>query len=106
MLITPDGTGLRTLAAGPGCEYAPAFSPEGSTVLFARDGALMAIGVDGGGERQLTEGPADINPALSPDGSQLAFLRFGSLFVANADGSNPQCVLTGQTMASGPRWPP
>jgi polyisoprenoid-binding protein YceI len=106
VVVGKDGSGLRTLVGGTGYEYAPAFTPDGSQVLFVRDGAIAAVGVDGTGARQLTDGPSDTYPAMSPDGSRIAFLRKGSLFVAGADGSQPACVVTNQAIGAGPRWRP
>lgn len=105
VVVGSDGRGLRTLVSTPAYEYAPSFTPDGD-VLFVRDGSIFAVGIDGEDERQLTEGPSDANPEMSPDGGRLAFLRRGSLYVAAPDGSRPACVVTNESIGSGPRWQP
>ena len=104
VLVDSDGSDLETLAGGRGYEYAPSFTPDGRDVLFARDGSVFTIGVDGKGEQRLTTGPSDTNPEASADGRQIAFIRDGSLHVAADDGSGPRCVMTDQAITGGPRW--
>ena len=65
-VVRPDGTGLRRLTESPASrsDYNPAWSPDGSTLLFERrkldpgaaggDEALYAVNADGGGFRQIT----------------------------------------------------
>ncbi len=76
-LIRSDGTEPHRLTAG----VAPAWSPDGKSVVVARgtaDGAsrdLWLVTVADGGERQLTDTPTVIEQDMifSPDGAQLAF---------------------------------
>lgn len=72
------------LTAYPGFEFYPAFSPDGSQVVFSWTGDPEAglTGVDLyvkviGTENllRLTHRPASMYPAWSPDGSQIAFYR-------------------------------
>jgi len=65
-VVRPDGTGLCPLTESPAnrSDYNPAWSPNGSTLLFERrkldpaaaggDEALYAVNADGGGFRQIT----------------------------------------------------
>jgi Tol biopolymer transport system component len=52
----------------------PAWSPDGSTIAFTRDGALALISPEGAGLRGLAT-PASMveEPAWAPDGTELAF---------------------------------
>ncbi len=54
----------------------PAFSPEGTAIIFVRGGHLFSVRADGSGLRQLTSGSAlDSKPVLSPDGRLVVFER-------------------------------
>jgi Tol biopolymer transport system component len=75
-----------------------AWSPDGSTVAFSREGeGIWLIGADGTGERFLVGDPAtsyDSDPVWSPDGTWIAFVRWpfdaetGSFWVIRPDGSD------------------
>jgi Tol biopolymer transport system component/DNA-binding winged helix-turn-helix (wHTH) protein len=76
---------VRPLTSFPGEEVSPAFSPDGSQVVFAWDGGdserknrfdLYVRVVGSEGVLRLTNMPAEwLVPAWSPDGSTIAFLR-------------------------------
>ncbi|MDQ3974426.1 MAG: hypothetical protein M3276_08870, partial [Actinomycetota bacterium] len=122
-MIDVDGTGQRQLTDFPhGMVQEPVWSPEGSSIGFARIvGAqftsLYVIGADGTGLRQLTrpEAAGDSQPQWSPDGSRLVFIRFRfspvdedgyrDVVVVNVDGSGEQ-QLTDQAFASRAEWAP
>jgi tricorn protease-like protein len=54
----------------------PAFSPDGRTIAFARNGDLYSIRPDGSGQRRLTSGgTVDSAPVVSPDGKRVVFER-------------------------------
>jgi len=54
----------------------PVFSPDGTKLVFVRDGDLYTVRADGSGQRALTGGPAiDGEPAFSPDGRSILFER-------------------------------
>lgn len=75
-VMKADGSGVRQLTTDPEFDAEPAWSPDGSRILFisARDGNfdLYAINPDGTGEVNLTRTPAsrEGSPKFTPDGSQ------------------------------------
>lgn len=86
--INADGTGERPLTATPELEHAPAWSPDGATLAFARGplfpdeaGAAADVwiaGADGAGARRVTSGPLpETEPSFAPDGRRLAVARRG-----------------------------
>ena len=112
-VVNPDGSGLTSLTSGPADDVDPAWSPDGSKILFAsnRDDpdptdytynyGLYVMNADGSG---LTRVSYDANmsrtePTWSPDGARIAFqnvdysdpadfpLPWPDVWVVNADGS-------------------
>ena len=74
--IHPAGDGLQQLTTGGYSSIAPAFSPDGKRIAFARLGVgILTMNVDGTGLRRLTTNGRDSFPAWSPDASHIAFVR-------------------------------
>lgn len=106
----PDGTGPEALAASPGDDFDPAYSPDGRRLVFVstRDGGaakLHVVDAGGGDARVLVDlgGPVR-RPAWSPDGRRIAVqVREGRedvIYVVSADGSGSGRLGTG----SFPAW--
>jgi Tol biopolymer transport system component len=83
-MVHPDGSGMRTVPSQTpgGCEIDPAFTPDGSHLIFERydptieDDAVWIMGPNGDDRRRLGSGPGGAaNPEISPDG-QTTFLSF------------------------------
>lgn len=102
-LLNPDGTGLLQLTSNTEEERGPAWSPDGSRIVFmCRIGGGMAdfeicvMNADGTGLMQLTDNSTfDGTPTFSPDLKQIMFHRTvgvpgggnQQLFIMNADGT-------------------
>lgn len=98
--IDPDGSRLARLTSHPGAEFDPAWSPDGTKIVYrdSRRGIneadeIYVMNADGSGQANMTRNPAnEWGPAWSPDGARIAFNsdREGTpqVYVLNSDGSN------------------
>jgi Tol biopolymer transport system component len=74
--IQSSGEGLQQITTGYLPAIAPAFSPDGKRIVFARSGSgLFTVNPDGTGLRRLTGNARDSYPAWSPDGKRIVFVR-------------------------------
>jgi Tol biopolymer transport system component len=74
--IQSTGEGLEQITKGSYSSLAPAFSPDGKRIVFARTGVgVLSMNLDGTGLRRLTTNGRDSYPAWSPDSKQIVFVR-------------------------------
>jgi Tol biopolymer transport system component len=121
LLVTPAlGIGDRLLSLIQGKRdpfdvQAPAWSPDGRTIVFVsgRNGnaEVYAMDANGGGPRNLTQNPAkDVRPAWSPDGRSIAYVssrnRQSEIYVMNADGSGKRSLTRYRANDDLPSWQP
>jgi hypothetical protein len=94
-----DGSDPQTVAQGD--ISAPAWSPDGSTIAFARSGGptsqLVLVGPDGTNERTIASGTS---PSWAPDGSWIAFAQLDATyrshaFVVKPDGTQQRLIESG-----------
>ena len=72
-LAATDGGTPRPLSAGPD-DAAPAWSPDGTRLVFLRGGQITVLDAGGGEPEQVTDLPLGAGaPRWSPDGRRLAF---------------------------------
>jgi Tol biopolymer transport system component len=112
----PDGAGRRALTGGREADDSdPAWSPDGSQVVFARSeqggSDLYVVGADGKGLRKVSSVPsADTQPEWSPDGKRIAFTtdRVGNreVEVMSVDGGEPVNLSHNPAEDFGPTWSP
>ncbi len=100
--INPDGTNETELSDGSTVDQFPAWSADGKTIIFDRDGDIWTMNADGSNQTKITShlaGQYHMRGALSPDGTTITFEdgNNGQIYVAPANGNNPVCV----TCASG-----
>ncbi len=112
--VKPDGTDVQpvTLAIDGGN---PAWSPDGSRLVFSDRGDLFTIQPDGRGLAQLTadstQPGTDIEPSYSPNGQKMAFVVVdsqgrSSLYTVNINGGTGLAKLTDGPSDRSPVWSP
>ena len=98
----------------------PAFSADGSTIVFERGGALVPWGIwharaDGSQARRVEGTPEKVlwtepaAPSLSPDGQWVAFFRHtegprGDLWVVRAEGGGARQITHDESEGGAPVW--
>ena len=82
-LMNVDGSGVQRLTQNPGFDGYAAFSPDGKTLVFGRDGSLWLLELVTRRERQLSQPQKtyeDLGASWAPDGHYL-------VFASNRDGN-------------------
>ncbi|MCB2210033.1 DPP IV N-terminal domain-containing protein [bacterium] len=116
-LIKTDGSGLRRLTETEASEDHPAWSPDGTRILFDADYdgdgyyEIYTMRTDGTDLTRLTDNDANDQFAdWSPDGRQIAFAsdRNGGwdLFIMDANGKDQRALIDGDDWALFPAWSP
>jgi TolB protein len=115
-VMSASGGPAQRISFGQGGSYStPVWSPRGDLIAFTRQSAggfaIGVMGVDGSGERVLTEGYHNEGPTFAPNGRVLMFFRDPggsggpSLYTVDIIGRNEQRVPT-PSYASDPAWSP
>jgi Tol biopolymer transport system component len=77
--VPADGGAPTRLTENAVWDDMPAYSPDGTRIAVARDGAIWVMDADGSDARPLAGQPADsrfFNPTWSPDGTKIAFTSY------------------------------
>jgi TolB protein len=111
-----DGAGLRPLTADHSIALSPAWSPDGSLLLYtsyrAGGGPRIYVQGAGGGKVYPVSGRAGNNtsPAYSPDGREIActLSQDGNpeIYLLDARGGSPRRLTTSRAIDTSPAWSP
>ncbi len=116
-VVNVDGSGLKRLTETEEAEDHPAWSPDGSRIIFDadydRDGyyEIYSMDEDGSNLTRLTFDQANDQFAdWSPDGEQIAYSSYRNgnwdIYVMDADGSNPRQLTNSPDWELFPAWSP
>lgn len=115
-LMDADGRNPRPLTTGAGAEGEPAWTPDGSRLVYSAvagrgSAQLFSIRPDGTDARRLTTSPGgNEGPAVSPDGRSVAFisLRDGNreVYLMDLDGANQRRITETDASESSPHFFP
>lgn len=101
VLVDAGGHRLATLSKRAGrlvSDWAPAWSPDGEWLAFARstDGRrsfhVYLMRADGSGVRRLTHGRFDESPAWSPDGRWIAYVSTSGIRIVHPNGRGSRAI--------------
>jgi hypothetical protein len=115
-VMDADGSNVRQITR-TGTDYNPAWSPNGSTIVFTRqedasESDIFAMRSDGSDVRRLTDDGArstNLEPQYSPDGRLITYMAAvngatGPILVMDRDGSDPCPLVTADLL--GFSWQP
>lgn len=108
-LLKADETAVRSLTGPTAALDAPAWSPDGTRLVFAgeKQGELRVVNADGTGEAVLAQYQETVaSPSWSPDGTKLLMVLGTRIAVAQADGANPVPLTNGSGGEAEPVWSP
>lgn len=116
-IVNVDGSGLKRLTETEEAEDHPAWSPDGSRIVFDadydQDGyyEIYTMDEDGSNLTRLTFDQANDQFAdWSPDGEQIAYSSYRNgnwdIYVMDADGSNPRQLTNSPDWELFPAWSP
>lgn len=115
-VMNPDGSGVAPLIQDPTYDTNPAWSPDGTRIVFSRGGLLIANADGTSVATILEDGTGATDPSWSPDGTRIVFESgLGEestgrgdrdLFVINADGSGLTRLTADPTREGFPAWSP
>jgi hypothetical protein len=114
--MNADGTGLTRLTNHPAWDDYPAWSPDGTKIVFVSTRVsdnfdIYVMNADSTGLTKLTNHSGyEFNPAWSPDGTRIAFtsVQLGNfeIYVMNTDGTGQTNLTNSPHHEDSPVWSP
>lgn len=106
-IMNSDGSNQTRLTNDPAYDAYPAFSPDGTRIVFVRDGSVYVMNSDGSGQTSLNTPNLAYFPMFSPNNSKIAFVTLNDeLFIMNSDGSNRILLASGADNNYRPKFSP
>jgi Tol biopolymer transport system component len=117
-VMNSDGTGAEQLTSGSWVNSGPAFSPDGTEIVFDRspqsspaDTDIYVMDADGSNVTRLTNSPdSDVRPRFSPDGTKIVFTSYRDgnkeIYVMDADGSDQVNMTNNPALDQNPSYGP
>jgi Tol biopolymer transport system component len=112
-VMNADGGGTTRLTGSQRNDDHPSWSPDGSRVVFSREGALFVIPAAGGKAHRVGHGYGSaMSPAFSPNGKLIAYdyrlpgYSNREIYVMNANGTGIRPVTRLRYVSGLPAWAP
>lgn len=112
-VMDADGTGTRRITDTKQDDTHPTWSPDGTKLVFAREGALFQASAEGGPATRVGRGLGSAaDPEFSPDGTQIAYdyripgYQTREVWVMNSDGTGARQLTKLGAQSGAPAWSP
>jgi TolB protein len=112
-VMSADGSGTRRLTSQAFDDDHPAWSRDGTRILFGREGALFAVALTGGKATRVGHGLGRAaDPAVSPNGRSVAYdyrqpgFSVREIWLMSSDGTRVHRLTTLGRVSAFPAWSP
>lgn len=109
-LVDTDGRNRKRLTNDRATDRTPAWSPDGTKIVFVHDTGIAVMNSDGTNLHTIIDDKVSVYPTWSPDGSRIAFERLVNgnfeIFVMNGDGTDQRNITNDPADDRWPSWCP